>query len=76
MAINPINFDKSCKLNCVEARPWLPASRFQNDHLKVESDGEGENLKEDKRNDSKAKGGYLDDLDLPPSESEEYSEDE
>ena len=34
--------------------------------MKVKSDGEGENLKQDKRNDNKAKGGYLDDLDVPP----------
>ena len=48
--------------------------KVQNDHLEVME--KEKHLKEAKSKESKAKGGYLDDLDLPPSESEEDSEDE
>ena len=45
--------------------------KVQNDHL--ESMEKEKISKEAKSKDTKAKGGYLDDLDVPPSESEEDS---
>ena len=45
--------------------------KVQNDHL--ESMEKEKISKEAKSKDTKAKGGYLDDLDVPPSETEEDS---
>ena len=45
--------------------------KVQNDHLEVME--KEKILKEAISKDTKAKGGYLDDLDVPPSESEEDS---